>query len=74
MIWNTEETNLLPGGKWLNRLLLTLALAGLALNLMLWFRRLIAGGIVGCGGGSACDELLNSRWSQVSGVSCLRSM
>ena len=68
MIWNTEETNLLPGGKWLNRLLLTLALAGLALNLMLWFRRLIAGGIVGCGGGSACDELLNSRWSQVSGI------
>ena len=68
MIWNTEETNHLPGGKWLNRLLFMLALGGLALNLLLWFRSMIDGGIVGCGGGSACAELLSSRWSQVFGM------
>ncbi len=65
---NAEEIDLLPGGKWLSRLLLALALGGLAINLLLLFRRLLGDGVVGCGGGSACAELLNSRWSQVFGI------
>lgn len=57
-----------PGGKRLNGLILALALGGLAINLLLLLRHLPAGGVVGCGGGSACDELLNSPWSRVLGI------
>ena len=63
-----DADELMPGGKGLTLLLLTLALAGLALNLLLLFRHLPGGGIAGCGGGSACNELLNSRWSQIHGI------
>jgi len=48
--------------------ILTLALCGFAINLLLLVRHLSGGGIAGCGSGSACDELLNSRWSQVLGI------
>jgi uncharacterized membrane protein len=68
MSWIADDAGLLPGGKWLNRLILSLALGGLAMNLLLLFRRWVVGGVVGCGGGSVCEEMLNSRWSQVFGI------
>ena len=52
----------------LDWLILSLALAGFALNLLLLYQRLADGAaIAGCGGGD-CTELLASRWSQVFGV------
>jgi len=48
--------------------MIALALCGFAINLLLFIRHLAGGGIAGCGGGSACEEMLNSRWSQVMGV------
>ena len=45
-----------------------LALCGFGINLMLFVRHLSGGGLAGCGGGSGCWELLNSRWSQVLGI------
>ena len=59
-----------PGARatrWLTGLMLVLACAGLALNLVLWYRHVLGGGIAGCGGGSSCDELLSSRWAQLFG-------
>ena len=47
---------------------MALALGGFCINLLLFVRHLTGGGIAGCGGGSACEEMLNSRWSQVMGV------
>jgi uncharacterized membrane protein len=52
----------------LELMILVLALAGLAINLLLMVRHLTGGGIAGCGGGSGCEELLNSRWSQMFGL------
>ena len=48
--------------------MLTLALAGFAINLLLFVRHLAGDAIAGCGSGSACGEMLNSRWSRVLGV------
>lgn len=52
----------------LDLLILGLALCGFAINLLLLIRHVTGGGIAGCGGGSPCEELLNSRWSQVLGM------
>jgi uncharacterized membrane protein len=49
-------------------LMLVLVLCGFAINLLLLIRHIAGGGIAGCGGGSSCEELLNSRWSQVLGL------
>ncbi|MEI7910133.1 MAG: vitamin K epoxide reductase family protein [Verrucomicrobiota bacterium] len=58
----------LPGGRALNLLLLSLAAGGLAINLLLLWRHLRGGQIAGCGGASACDEMLSSQWSEVFGI------
>ena len=48
----------------------------LALSLWLCWHDLAGGSVVGCGGGSPCDQVLDSRWSviaggvPVSGVAC----
>lgn len=44
------------------------ALVGLGVNLLLLAKHLADFGIVGCGGGSACDDVLQSRWSQIFNV------
>ena len=41
---------------------------GLVLSVTLSWHFLEGGSIVGCGGGSSCDQVLNSRWSMVAGV------
>ncbi len=45
--------------------LITLALA---LSAYLSWHYLVGGSLIGCGGGSPCDRVLNSRWSTVGGV------
>lgn len=40
----------------------------LALSAYLSWHYLAGGSLVGCGGGSSCDELLSGRWSTVGGV------
>ncbi|MCX6880106.1 MAG: thioredoxin domain-containing protein [Verrucomicrobia bacterium] len=49
-------------------IVLVLALGALGINLLLFQRHGAGGGIAGCGGSSACEELLKSRWSQVFGI------
>jgi uncharacterized membrane protein/protein-disulfide isomerase len=40
----------------------------LALSAYLSWHYLMGGSVIGCGGGSPCDQVLNSRWSSVAGV------
>jgi len=40
----------------------------LALSAYLSWHYLAGGTVIGCGGGSSCDEVLNSRWSSIGGV------
>jgi len=45
-----------------------LSALGLALSGFLGWHFLTGGSVVGCSGGSSCDEVLNSRWSAIGGV------
>jgi uncharacterized membrane protein len=45
--------------------LITLALA---LSAYLSWHYLVSGSMIGCGGGSPCDQVLSSRWSTIGGV------
>jgi uncharacterized membrane protein/protein-disulfide isomerase len=48
--------------------LTALSVVGLALSSYLGWHYLMGGPVIGCGDGSPCDEVLNSRWSSVGGV------
>jgi uncharacterized membrane protein/thiol-disulfide isomerase/thioredoxin len=45
-----------------------LSALGLALSAYLGWHYLAGGSVIGCGGGSPCDQVLGSRWSSVRGV------
>jgi uncharacterized membrane protein/predicted DsbA family dithiol-disulfide isomerase len=45
-----------------------LSLLGLALSVYLSWLHLAGGSAIGCGGGSGCEQVLNSRWSTIAGV------
>jgi uncharacterized membrane protein/protein-disulfide isomerase len=45
-----------------------LSALGLALSAYLAWHYLNGGSVVGCGGGSPCDHVLNGRWSTIGGV------
>lgn len=53
---------------WWRWVLTGLSALGLALSGYLGWHYLEGGSVIGCGGGSRCDEVLNSRWSAVGGV------
>lgn len=40
----------------------------LVLSAILSWHYLMGGSMIGCGGGSPCDQVLNSRWSTIAGV------
>ena len=45
-----------------------LSTLALALSVYLGWHYLVGGSVIGCGGGSPCDQVLNSRWSSIGGV------
>jgi uncharacterized membrane protein/protein-disulfide isomerase len=45
-----------------------LSALGLALSAFLAWHFLVGGTVIGCTGGSSCDQVLNSRWSVIGGV------
>jgi uncharacterized membrane protein/thiol-disulfide isomerase/thioredoxin len=53
---------------WWCRCLTVLSVVGLALSSYLGWHYLVGGSVIGCGGGSPCDQVLSSRWSAVGGV------
>lgn len=55
------------GPRW-RRVLTGLSALGMALSGYLSWHYLEGGSVIGCGGGSPCDEVLDSRWSAVGRV------
>lgn len=53
---------------WWRWVLTGLSALGLALSSYLGWHYLVGGSVIGCGGGSPCDEVLSSKWSAVGGV------
>jgi len=53
---------------WWRWVLLGLISLALALSAYLSWHYLTGGTVIGCGGGSSCDEVLSSRWAAVGGV------
>ena len=53
---------------WWRWVLTGLSALALALSGYLGWHYLVGGSVIGCGGGSPCDQVLNSRWSAVGGV------
>jgi len=45
-----------------------LLVLGLALSCYLGWHYVMGGVVIGCGGGSPCEEVLSSRWSAIGGV------
>jgi uncharacterized membrane protein len=45
-----------------------LSAVALALSAFLGWHHLVGGSVIGCGGGSPCDQVLKSRWSTIGGV------
>jgi uncharacterized membrane protein len=54
-----------PWWRWVWRLLNVLALA---LSGYLSWHYVLGESVLGCGGGSSCDQVLNSRWSSIGGL------
>jgi len=53
---------------WWRRILTGLILLALALSVYLSWLHLADGSGIGCGGGSGCEQVLNSRWSTIAGM------
>ena len=62
---NTPIQQFWPRWRWVLTGLNTLALV---LSVILSWHYLMGGSMIGCGGGSPCDQVLNSRWSTLAGV------
>jgi len=54
-----------PWWRWILTGLNTLALS---LSIIMSWHYLMGGSMVGCGGGSPCEQVLNSRWSNLTGI------
>ncbi len=57
-----------PAWPWWRWALASLSAVALALSLYLGWHQVTGGRVIGCGDGSRCDAVLNSRWSTIGGV------
>lgn len=53
---------------WWRLTMVGLNLLALVLSIILSWHFLKGGSIAGCGGGSPCEQVLNSRWSSIAGI------
>ncbi len=68
MVPDEEKTYYRRSWPWWRWVLTGLIALALALSAFLGWHYLMGGSVIGCGGGSPCDQVLNSRWSSVGGV------
>jgi len=64
----TKESRVGQPWPWWRWSLLALNLLALSLSVYLGWHYVVGGSVIGCGGGSPCDRVLNSRWSSLGGV------
>jgi uncharacterized membrane protein len=63
-----EMTRLRRSWPWWRCVLTGLSTLALALSAYLSWHDLMGGTVIGCGVGSSCDQVLNSRWSSIGGI------
>jgi uncharacterized membrane protein len=68
LVPNEQSPPLPKSWPWWRWLLTSLSALALALSTYLSWHYLAGGSVVGCGGGSPCDQVLSSRWSSVAGI------
>jgi uncharacterized membrane protein len=68
LVANEEMTRFRRSWPWWRWVLTGLNALALALSGYLGWHYLMGGSVIGCGGGSPCDNVLSSRWSAVGGV------
>ena len=68
MVADNQLTQPQRAWPWWRGVLLGLISLALALSAYLSWHYLAGGAVMGCGGGSSCDDVLSSRWSSIGGV------
>jgi uncharacterized membrane protein len=68
MILHTNMTCSYRSWPWWRWALTGLSLLALSLSVYLSWLYLVGGSAIGCGGGSGCEQVLDSRWSTIAGV------
>jgi uncharacterized membrane protein len=68
LVHNEEKTHFPRSWPWWRWVLTGLILLALALSIYMGWHYLVGGSVIGCGGGSPCDQVLSSRWSSIGGV------
>ena len=63
-----DRSNSSGSWPWWRLALMGLSSLALALSAYLGWHSLTGGTVVGCGGGSPCDQVLSSRWSSIGGI------
>ena len=68
MVNYKDNTRLQKSWPWWHWILTGLNTLALLLSTIMSWHYLMGGSMVGCGGGSPCEQVLNSRWSNLGGV------
>jgi uncharacterized membrane protein/protein-disulfide isomerase len=63
-----EMTRVRRSWPWWRWVLTGLSSLALVLSAYLSWHYLVGGAVIGCGGGSPCDQVLSSRWATIGGV------
>ncbi|MGB8490735.1 MAG: vitamin K epoxide reductase family protein [Bacteroidales bacterium] len=68
MVIYKENTRHHLNWPWWRRIMTGLNILALGLGIIMSWHYLAGGSMVGCGGGSPCEKVLNSKWSTIAGI------
>ena len=68
MVTYKDRTRIQRNWPWWRWILTGLNMLALVLSAILSWHYLEGGSMAGCGGGSPCEQVLNSRWSMIAGI------
>ncbi len=68
MIADNDSTRVQRHWPWWRLIMTGLTILALVLGSVMSWHYLTGGSIAGCGGGSPCEQVLNSRWSTIAGI------
>lgn len=68
IVTQDDRTPLAMHWPWWRCVLTGLSILALTMSVYLSWHYLVGGPVIGCGGGSPCDQVLGSRWSTIAGV------
>ena len=68
LLFSKNRKNIHQALPWWRWFLMGLNIWALILSIILSWHYLAGGAMIGCGGGSPCEEVINSRWSTIAGI------